>query len=115
MEKRKTVKEYFEELKEVVVGTANEIELTEFLNGRIALLDKKTAKGNSKKEEENAEMLENVFNALLKLGKESTATEVGAALEVSNQKVSGYLKKLVAAERVARKEVKGTPYFSVVE
>lgn len=117
MEKRKvTVKGYFEMVREVIANAdvANREELLEFIDKRIELQDKKRS-GNSKKNEEIEAKVEEVYNALVKLNKPATATEIGNEIEYSNQRVSAYLKKLVDAGRVERVPDKRTAYYKIID
>lgn len=110
MEKRITKRDYFEILKGVVADNA---ELVEFLDAQIALLDKKKGSVNSKKVAEVEAMTEAVLNTVVEAGKAVTATEVATAMDISNQKASAYLKKLVEAGKVTRTEDKKKAYFTV--
>lgn len=111
-----TKRDYFKELKELVVGTAREVELTEFLDRQIELLDKKGS-AKTKTQVENEGLVEDLFKALVEVGKAVTITEIQGANaqfgEMSNQKVSALMKKLVDAERVVKVTDKKKSYFSV--
>lgn len=110
-----TKKEYFGEIKKIVEGANvdNRDEILEFIDRQVELLSRKASSVNTKKAQEIAETIENVFNALVEIGRPATATEVAEKLGVSNQKASAYLKKLVEAERVVKTLDKKKSFFSV--
>lgn len=119
MEKMTKVQK-FELVKKVIEG---EVELTdeikdlilETMDHEIELTSKKRTSKNSKKDKEMTEFMEKVYNALVELGKPSTATEVGDAIKESNQKASSYLRKLKDAGRVTSKTEKRKTYFMINE
>lgn len=116
-EKKITKVEMFTMIKALDEVKAN-ANMVAFIDHEIELLQKKSEKkGNSKASQANAEFLADVKVALTALGT-ATATEimkelVGKYPEVSNQKVSAHLRKLVKAEEVVRTEEKGKAYFSL--
>lgn len=116
-EKKITKVEMFTMIKALDEVKAN-ANMVAFIDHEIELLQKKSEKkGNSKASQANAEFLTDVKVALTALGT-ATATEVmkelvGKYPEVSNQKVSAHLRKLVKAEEVVRTEEKGKAYFSL--
>ena len=67
--------------------------------------------------EENLELVEVIYNTLVDVAKAVTIAEIQEAnatlAELSNQKVSALLKKLVDAERVVKVVEKGKAYFSI--
>lgn len=91
----------------------------DFLTHELELLEKKANGKASKASKENVAFLEDICRALGQLGT-STATEVMKGLvptypEISNQKVSAHLRKLVQSGKVVRTEEKGKAYFSLAE
>lgn len=116
--KRMTKKDYFAELRELVVGAEREDELVAFIDHEVELLSKKV-NGKTKTQKENEVLVERVYNALAEIAKPVTVTELQGAndevKEMSNQKVSALLKKLVDAERVIKTVDKKKSYFSIAE
>ena len=110
-ETRMTKKDYFKEILALVEGNA---ELTAFVKHEIELVSKKRNSVNSKKVAEVEAMTEAVYKVLVELGRPATATEIAGVMEISNQKASAYLKKLVDAERVSKATDKRVSYFSVI-
>lgn len=116
--KRMTKRDYFAKLVEVVenAGVANEVELVNFLNHEVELLSRKS-NVKTKAQKENEALVEVVYEALVRVGRPVTVTELQGADEavgeMSNQKVSALLKKLVDAERVNKVVDKKKSYFSV--
>ena len=118
--KKMTKRDYFSKLIEIVEGANvdNSVEIVNFLNNEIKLLNKKSnVKTNTQKE--NEVLMEVVFNTLVEVGKPMTVSELMSANEkvgaMSNQKVSALLKKLKEDERVVRVEDKKKAYFSIAE
>lgn len=116
--KRMTKRDYFSRLIEIVEGAYvdNSTEIVDFLNHEIELLSKKS-NVKTKTQKENEVLVERVFDALVAVGRPVTVSELqGADAEIgdmSNQKVSALLKKLVDAERVVKTVDKKKSYFSV--
>lgn len=116
--KRMTKKEYFAQLMEVVVnaGVDNEVELVNFITHEVELLSKKS-NVKTKAQKENEALVEVIYQALVEVAHPVTVTElqgVNAEVgEMSNQKVSALLKKLVDAQRVNKVVDKKKSYFSV--
>lgn len=122
MEKKITKREKFEMLKALVVDNAM---LVEFIDHEIELLDKKKSNGNAKANEKMATEVELVYNALVSVGRATTASELIAETDlsalanesgvVSTQKVSAMLKKLKEQGRVETYTEKKKTYFKVVD
>lgn len=93
-------------------------EFVEFLEGRIAVLDKKSANRKTKVNESDEELKVAVIDTLTALGEPSTVSALMKANErlaqESNQKVSAILRKLIADEVVLREKDKKTTLFSLV-
>lgn len=118
MANKKTKRDLFNEVLVLVEG--NE-ELTNFVNHELELLDKKANRtGTTKVQKENAELVEKIYNAMVEIAEPVTISElqekVDFVADLSNQKVSALLKKLVDAGRVARiKDKKVTKFQAIVE
>ena len=113
--KRVTKKDMLGELKVLAEG-AERTDLVEFCEKEIERLANRKAT-QTKVQKENEGLVEIVFEGLQGLGKPSTIAEIQGAderiKEMSNQKVSALLKKLVDADRVVRVKEKKVTYFSV--
>lgn len=102
---------------------ANDNEIVEFCDHEIELLDRKKSNGKAKVNEKLDANVELVYNALVEVGEKVTATELIAKTDLSalandvgvvtTQKVSAYLNKLVAVDRVEKVIEKKKTYFSV--
>lgn len=119
MEKKITKKEMFAELKEIVEGM-NRADLVAFVEHEIDLLNKKASnKAQTKTQKENEVLVERLYDVLKEIGKAVTITEIQNASDefkdLSNQKVSALMTKLVKAERVVKVSEKNKSYFSVAE
>lgn len=92
-------------------------ELIGFVEGRIAVLDKKSANRKTKVNEAD-EVLKTAVEAVLANGEEMTVTAIMQADSTlgaeSNQKISAILRKLIAEEKVLRKKDKKTTLFYAV-
>ena len=121
MEKKMTKREKFEMLKALVADNAM---LVEFIDHEIELLDKKKSNGNAKANEKMATEVELVYNALVSVGRATTASELIAETDltalanesgvVSPQKVSAMFKKLKEQGKVESYTDKKKTYFKVV-
>ena len=93
-------------------------EFIEFLEGRIAVLDKKSANRKTKVNESDEELKVAVIDTLTALGEPATVSALMKANErlgaESNQKVSAILRKLIAEDKVVRDKDKKTTLFSLV-
>ena len=117
-----TKKERFEMIKEIVLnaGLDNEVEMIEFLDNEINLLNKKRASGaKTATQKENEVLVEKLYAVLAEIGRPVTVSELQAENEefgaMSNQKVSALMKKLTDAERVIKTPDKKKSYFSIAE
>lgn len=120
MEKKVTKREMYELIK---TKLANDNEIVEFCDHEIELLDRKKSNGKAKVNEKLDANVELVYNALVEVGEKVTATELIAKTDLSalandvgvvtTQKVSAYLNKLVAVDRVEKITEKKKTYFSV--
>ena len=96
-------------------------EALEFLDGRIAITEKKNASGNgerkpTKEQIANAGVKEQIVEFLRDSAKPVTIGEIckGVGIE-SNQKISALLTQLVKGGAVVRTEVKGKAHFALAE
>ena len=120
MEKKVTKREMYELIK---TKLANDNEIVEFCDHEIELLDRKKSNGKAKVNEKLDANVELVYKALIVVGEKVTATELIAKTDLSalandvgvvtTQKVSAYLNKLVAVDRVEKVIEKKKTYFSV--
>ena len=115
--KKLTHKDYYNML--LAIGEVAENEaLVNFINGRIEQIDKK-ANSTSKADKERAEQDEAIKDAILDVIAETpmTISEMMKAddvlHELSNQKISALLRKMIAEGTVVRTETKGKAYFKV--
>lgn len=116
MANKKTKKDLFLEVREVVAG--NE-ELVAFVDHELELLNKKTSTKNTKVNEEQVALMEKIVNALNEIGRSVTISELqkenAEMAEYSNQKLSAMLKKLVDNKQVTKIVDKKKSYFMVAE
>lgn len=95
----------------VELGTEGTIssELGDFAEEEIAKLDEALAKRRAKvsaKAAENAPLMDKIYEDILKEDEVVTATVVGELMEISTQKASALLRKLVEADRATAEDVK---------
>lgn len=116
MANKKTKREFFGEIKEIVKGNA---ELVAFIDHELELLDKKTSAKSTKVNTEQVELMDKIVNALNKIGRSVTISELqkenAEMAEYSNQKLSAMLKKLVDNKQVTKMIDKKKSYFMVAE
>lgn len=116
MANKKTKKDLFLEVREVVAG--NE-ELVAFVDHELELLNKKASTKNTKVNEEQVALMEKIVNALNEIGRSVTISELqkenAEMAEYSNQKLSAMLKKLVDNKQVTKMVDKKKSYFMVAE
>lgn len=116
MANKKTKREFFGEIKEIVKGNA---ELVAFIDHELELLDKKTSAKSTKVNTEQVELMGKIVNALNKIGRSVTISELqkenAEMAEYSNQKLSAMLKKLVDNKQVTKMIDKKKSYFMVAE
>lgn len=116
MANKKTKKDLFLEVREVVAG--NE-ELVAFVDHELELLNKKTSTKNTKVNEEQVALMEKIVNALNEIGRSVTITDLqkenAEMAEYSNQKLSAMLKKLVDNKQVTKIVDKKKSYFTTAE
>ena len=116
MANKKTKREFFGEIKEIVKGNA---ELVAFIDHELELLDKKTNAKSTKVNTEQVELMAKIVDALNEIGRSVTISEVqkenAEMAEYSNQKLSAMLKKLVDNKQVTKMIDKKRSYFMVAE
>ena len=116
MVNKKTKKDLFLEVREVVAG--NE-ELVAFVDHELELLNKKTSTKSTKVNEEQVALMEKIVNALNEIDRSVTISELqkenAEMAEYSNQKLSAMLKKLVDNKQVTKMVDKKKSYFMVAE
>jgi len=119
MEKRITKRDNYNELLSIVTELGRG-DLINFINHELELLDNRANRNTlTKTQKENLETIEVIYDTLTELAKPVTITEIQEANnelgELSNQKVSALLKKLVDSNRVVKVTEKGKSYFSIAE
>ena len=116
MANKKTKKDLFLEVREVVAG--NE-ELVAFVDHELELLNKKASTKSTKVNEEQVALMGKIVNALNEIGRSVTISELqkenAEMAEYSNQKLSAMLKKLVDSKQVTKMVDKKKSYFMVAE
>lgn len=116
MANKKTKREFFGEIREIVKENT---ELVEFIDHELELLDKKTSAKSTKVNTEQVELMGKIVNALNKIGRSVTISELqkenAEMAEYSNQKLSAMLKKLVDNKQVTKMIDKKKSYFMVTE
>lgn len=121
MENKITQKQYYNAILDTLNGHDTEIsveKMVEFIQGRIALLDKKTASRKpTKTQEANEGLKQTIVTILTDLGTPVTASEVLADPRIeagtSLPKITSMLTALVKAKEIIRTEDKKKAYFSV--
>ena len=119
-----TKKDYFKMVASVIENSnvENKAELQGFISHELELLEKKSAnRGTTEtaKTKENNAIIEVIYNALIKLDRPVTITElqieVAELTDYTNQKISALMKKLVDSNRVVKMVDKKKSYFKVAE
>ena len=117
-----TQREYFAGIVAVLNGEESEFsneELINFIEGRVAQLDRKASNKKAKTNEADVTLVEAITDVLAD-GSRKTVTEMqkadAALAEVSNQKVTAILRKMQADGLVDKvKDKKNTLYFAVLD
>ena len=116
MANKKTKREFFGEIREIVKENT---ELVAFIDHELELLDKKTSAKSTKVNTEQVELMGKIVNALNKIGRSVTISELqkenAEMAEYSNQKLSAMLKKLVDNKQVTKMVDKKKSYFMVAK
>ena len=115
MANKKTQKEFYAEIREVLVAQGLD-ELVEFVDGRVALLNKKAENKKPTKTQEENEVLKDEVLAVV-TNENAKVSEIMAKSEtlktLSNQKVSALL-RMLAEEGKVKKNVEGKNIFYVL-
>lgn len=119
MANKMTQRDYFNEMKSVFEGLGR-TDLVDFVNERIAALDKKSANRKpTKAQTENEGVKAVILEVLGKAGKPLTVTEVLKAderlVDFTTQKISALMTLLVKAGEVEKTVEKRVSRFSVAE
>ena len=112
-EKRMTKKDYFKQIKELVIGN---VDLENFINHELELLEKKSSsKAPTKVQIENEDIKELIVEVLSTFERPATISDIQSAklAKLSNQKISALLTQLVNANTVVRTIDKKKAYFSL--
>ena len=117
MANKMTIKDYFNEVIELAKANDRE-DIVEFAEGRIAVLEKKSAsKKPTKTQEENEEIKVDILDNLTKEG--ITVSELQTKSDIlnglSNQRVSALLRQLVADGKVVKTVDKKKSYFALAD
>ena len=116
MANKKTKREFFGEIREIVKDNT---ELVAFIDHELELLDKKTSAKSTKVNTEQVELMDTIKNELSEIGRSVTITELQkeseTLAEYSNQKLSAMLKKLVDNGEVTKVVDKKKSYFKIAE
>lgn len=118
MANKKTQKDFFNDI--IVLAEANDRkDIADFARERIEKLASKSGKVSEKRATEVAENEALVLEALTEVGKAVTVTDLvktatNAVKDMSGQKVSAYLKKLVEAGKVTKTTEKKVSFFKAV-
>jgi len=111
--KKITVKEQFAEVAEVLRGVERE-DLAEFIEGRIAQLEKKTASKKATAQQEANEVLKTkIVEFLTASGARYRAGELATEFNDSTTRISALLTQLVKAGTIQRVVEKKVAYFSI--
>lgn len=113
--KKMTKKDYFKELKEIVMELGR-TDLVEFITHEEELLSKKSSRtAPTKTQVENETIKEKIVATLVELDRYATITDIQNAntelADLSNQKVSALLKQLVDTNIVEKMIDKKKAYF----
>ena len=104
-----TKREFLTAIVELGVEGTISSELGDFAEEEIAKLDEALAKRRAKvsaKAAENAPLMDKIYEDILKEDEVVTATVVGELMEISTQKASALLRKMVEAGRATVEDVK---------
>lgn len=114
--KKLTKKDYLGQLRGIVEGMEmeNKEDVLNFIDHEVELLSKKRT-AQTKTQKENEGLIEDMFNYLASMEHPVTVTEFikENGIELTNQKVSALMKKLVEAGRITKVIEKGKSFFSV--
>ena len=117
MEKKITKRDMFNDI--ITIATElNRTVLVEFANHEIELLDKRASRNTlTKVQKANLELVEVIYNTLVELARPATIADIIAAndafAELSNQKMSALLKKLVDTDRIVKVVENKKAFYSI--
>lgn len=111
--KKMTKKEMYMELLALEEVKANKT-MIEFINHEIELLSKSRKSDNSKSKKEYEELKAKVLEYLEKAPKSKTS-DIAKALDVTSQKTTPILTKMVGENLIIREVIKGSPLFKIAE
>ena len=116
---KKTLKQYYAEVVEVL-EKQGKTELVDFINGRVELLEKKSANKKmtetQSKNAEEKEIIHRIFianPALVLTVSDLLKTKEFAEKDYSNQKMSALVNQMVDSGELKKEKVKGRTYFSL--
>lgn len=116
---KKTLKQYYAEVVEVL-EKQGKTELVDFINGRVELLEKKSANKKmtetQSKNAEEKEIIHGIFianPALVLTVSDLLKTKEFAEKDYSNQKMSALVNQMVDSGELKKEKVKGRTYFSL--
>ena len=117
MTNKMTQRDFYKEI--IALAEANDrMDIVDFANGRIAVLDKKAENKKPTKTQEENEVLKGVILDTL-TNEGVTVTELQAKSEelsaLSNQRVSALLRQMVADGKVVKSVDKKKSYFALAE
>ena len=117
MEKRITKRDV---LNHIIETYSNDTMVVEYATHEIELLDKKaSSKTETKTQKENLVIMNTIVDTLVELARPVRITDLQSANEelanLSNQKISALLKKLVDTNKVVKTIDKKVAYFSISE
>lgn len=107
----RTIREQFVEVAEVLRSIERE-DLAVFIDGRVAVLDNKTAsKKSTEKQKENERIKDSLIETIGE--RKVTVGELVKETGYSSQKLSALLSQMVKAGEISREMEKKTAFFSV--
>ena len=113
-----TLKENFVAIREIVEREGR-ADLVEFVDGRIAQLEKKSSspKKPTERQKENASLKAEIIDYLMQVAEPMCIKDIQAGVEslgkLTNQRISHLLTDLVKADEVEKTYVKKVPYYSI--
>lgn len=106
-----TKKEFMEKVIAMIEKTeiVDEEAMVEFAHNEIEKIDRANERKKSKmteKAKENIQLMDKIYEDILKVDEPTTATTVGEYMEISTQKASSLLRKMVDEGRATVEDVK---------
>ena len=113
MAKKFTIKEQYNMVIDALVEAGRE-DLVPFIEGRVAVLDKKAAsKKPTEQQKANAELKDKIEEYMIANGGRYRAGELAKVFDTSTTRISALLKQMVDGGEVIREVEKKVAYFSV--